>query len=88
MQRTGSWQAFDSHHPDVAAVSAAVTPVLFINLAVEDEPLRSKVLSMTEHAEKAASAPSMQEADEEREKLEREMSDVITSLGEQLRRLS
>jgi hypothetical protein len=88
LQSTGSWEAFSSHHPDVAAVSAAVTPVLLHNLAVEDEPLRLKIDSMTECAEAAAKAPSERDADEERKKFGREMSEVIALLGKQLRRLS
>jgi hypothetical protein len=88
LQRTGSWEAFSSHHPDVAAVSAAVNPVLLHSIAVKDEPLRLKIHSMTERAEAAAKAPSERDADEEREKFGREMSEVIALLGEQLRRLS
>jgi hypothetical protein len=88
LQRTGSWEAFSSRHPDVEAVSAAVTPVLLQNLAVKDEPLRRKIESMTESAEAAAKATSQRDADEEREKFSREMSEVIALLGEQLRRLS
>jgi hypothetical protein len=65
-----------------------VTPVLLHNLAVEDEPLRLKIDSMTERAEAAAKAPSERDADEEREKFAREMSEVIALLGKQLRRLS
>jgi hypothetical protein len=43
---------------------------------------------MTERAEAAAKASSERDADEEREKFGREMSEVIDLLGEQLRRLS
>jgi hypothetical protein len=88
LQRTGKWEALSSRHPQVVALSAAVTPVLLHNLAVEDESLQRKVDSMTEHAETAAKALNEQHADEEREKFGHEFSDVIELLRKQLRRLS
>jgi hypothetical protein len=50
LQRTGSWEAFSSRHPDVEAVSAAVNPVLIQSVAIKDEPLWRKIHSMTERA--------------------------------------
>ena len=87
-QRTGKWEALSSHHPEVKAVFAAVTPVLLTNLAVQDESLLRKVESMTERAETFVKARNEQHADEEWEKFRRELSDVIGLLGNQLRRFS
>jgi hypothetical protein len=88
LQRTGSWETFSSLHPQVAAVSAAVTPVLIQQSAIEDEPLQRKVEGMTETAEAAAKAPSKRDALEERDKFFREFRDVVMQIGDQLRRLS
>ena len=88
MRLTGTWQVFDRRHPKVTEVNTAALPVLFTNLAVEDQRLRNLVTSMTKDAQAAAKAPSEQEADKMWDHLEREMSDVIDSLGQQLRRFS
>jgi hypothetical protein len=86
LERTGDWGAL-IYHPTLEALRSTIYRLRLLATALESEPLRSKVELVTRTTFAAATAPTQQDADEQREKMSRVYFEAVELLGEQLRRL-